>query len=113
MSSVLKSYKGNLALVSDASAIEGYIKDVKIFNLNNAGISLLDSNGNSVINLTLDSSMNIATLNSNQTIDGSKTFSKDILISDENQGVILTDRSDTSKKYRLYVNNGNFGIEEV
>lgn len=203
MASTLKSYNGDLALVSDTNAIEGYIKQVKIFNLDVTGIKLLDSAGNDVINLTMDSSMNVATqynlkdmagkagiiqdaqmgrfqgdgsttqftpsktfnpslglvflngvnvtedvdisdganikfdtapdsgdnidyiffdsiqfadtvtLSSDQDISGVKTFSKDVVISDENQGVVLVDRSDTSKKYRLYVDNGNLGIETV
>ena len=39
-------------------------------------------------------------------IDGDIFFKKNI------KGIILTDRSN-SKKYRLYVNNGNLGIEEA
>ena len=57
--------------------------------------------------------VNAVDLNSSQTVVGSKTFSKDINIEDENNGLVLIDRSDTTKKYRLYVDNGNLGIEEV
>ena len=47
-----------------------------------------------------------ALLNGGQ-IDGDISFVK------ETEGIILTDRSDTSKKYRLFVNNGNLGVEEI
>ena len=52
-------------------------------------------------------------LNTEQTIGGNKTFSNDVNIEDENNGLVLIDRSDTTKKYRLYVDNGDLGIEEV
>jgi len=39
--------------------------------------------------------------------------SGDINITDELKGITLVDRSDTTKTYRLYVDNGNLGIEEV
>ena len=47
-----------------------------------------------------------ALLNGGQ-VDGDIGFVK------ETEGVILIDRSDTTKKYRLFVDNGNLGIEEV
>ena len=56
---------------------------------------------------------NTVDLDSSQTIVGSKTFNKDITVSDDMQGLVLVDRSDTTKKYRLYVDNGNLGIEGV
>ena len=47
-----------------------------------------------------------ALLNGGQ-VDGDIGFVK------ETEGVILIDRSDTTKKYRLFIDNGNLGIEEV
>jgi len=47
-----------------------------------------------------------ALLNGGQ-IDGDLSFVKEI------EGIILIDRSDTTKKYRLFIDNGNLGIEEV
>ena len=38
---------------------------------------------------------------------------EDIVYTDENKGLVLVDRSDTSKKYRLYVDNGNLQIEQI
>jgi len=37
----------------------------------------------------------------------------DIEFNNGSLGIILIDRSDSTKKYRLYVDNGNLGIEEV
>jgi len=39
--------------------------------------------------------------------------SEDIVYTDETKGLVLVDRSDTSKKYRLYVDNGEIKIELV
>ena len=47
-----------------------------------------------------------ALLNGGQ-IDGDISFVKEV------EGIILVDRSDTTKKYRLFIDNGNLGIEEV
>ena len=47
-----------------------------------------------------------ALLNGGQ-VDGDISFVKEV------EGVVLIDRSDTTKKYRLFINDGNLGIEEV
>jgi len=41
------------------------------------------------------------------------TSSSDIEFKSDATGVILIDRSDNTKKYRLFVDDGNLGIEEV
>jgi len=38
---------------------------------------------------------------------------EDIVYIDETKGLVLVDRSDTTKKYRLYVDGGNLQIELV
>jgi len=38
---------------------------------------------------------------------------EDITFSDPNKGIVLVDRADNSKKYRLYVENGTLMLEEV
>lgn len=43
----------------------------------------------------------------------SATINEDIEIQNELKGLILIDRNDTSKKYRLFIEDGNFGIEEI
>jgi len=47
-----------------------------------------------------------ALLNGGQ-VDGDISFVKEV------EGVILIDRNDNTKKYRLFINDGNLGIEEV
>ena len=53
--------------------------------------------------------------NVNRLVDGStaNTLDDDLSMTNENKGFILIDRSDTTKKYRLYVDNGSLGIEEA
>ena len=43
----------------------------------------------------------------------SATISGDIEILNKSKGVVLIDRSDSTKKYRLFIDNGNLGIEEI
>lgn len=61
-------------------------------------------------------SFGIVTIN-NDTINVSalvkEVWNRDITITDSYSGFILVDRSDTTKKYRLFVDNENLGIEEV
>ena len=89
--------------------------DVDISDGSKIVFNTVPSNGDT-IDYTMFGSFQLANavdLTSSQTITGPKTFSKDITISDDMQGLILIDRSDTTKKYRLYVDNGNLGIETV
>ena len=41
------------------------------------------------------------------------SVSQDISFTDETKGVILVDRADTTKKYRLYIDSGELHLEEV
>ena len=53
-------------------------------------------------------------VNVNDAISTSGGVSKgDIEISQSDKGFILVDRNDANKKYRLYVEDGNLGLEEV
>ena len=45
--------------------------------------------------------------------DVAETRTGDLSFSSETEGVILIDRSDTTKKYRLYIDGGALKIEEV
>ena len=53
--------------------------------------------------------------NVNRLVDGStsNTLDDDLSMTDENKGFVLIDRSDTDKKYRLYVKDAKLAIEEV
>ncbi len=64
------------------------------------------------INVAYQSDLNTKTNTDLSNITNTQ-INEDMVYIDETKGLVLVDRSDTTKKYRLYINNGNLQIELI
>jgi len=97
--------------------VEGF-KNTLVINVvgdANGSVSFKGDEGNVSLELISINADKLDGLDSSQFLrnDIDDSINGDIEFTNENKGIILVDRSDTSKKYRLFIDNGNLGIEEV